>query len=69
MVTGSRAWAGLPPQAISEGVCRYRRQLIFPPDSPLALVLLGRACMAYNPSERPAFKDIVEILQPVSAGA
>jgi hypothetical protein len=66
MVTGSRAWAGLPHPSIVEAVCTYKRQLAFPPEAPLPLTLLARACMAHNPAERPCFADIVEILQPVN---
>jgi hypothetical protein len=66
MVTGSRAWAGMSHMAVVNAVCCDKRQLQFPDDAPEALVMLGRACMAYNAAERPTFQDILDILEPLN---
>eukprot|EP00879_Flechtneria_rotunda_P001352 GHRR01001502.1.p1 GENE.GHRR01001502.1~~GHRR01001502.1.p1 ORF type:complete len:1180 (+),score=462.14 GHRR01001502.1:255-3794(+) len=67
MVTGSRAWAGMSHMAVVDVVCCKRLQLQFPEDAPEAFVLLGQACMAYDPAERPSFRDILDILEPINS--
>jgi hypothetical protein len=52
--------------AVVNAVCCDKKQLQFPPDAPDALVMLGRACMAHNPAERPTFQDILDILEPLN---
>jgi hypothetical protein len=66
MAASSRAWAGLSHQAVVHAVCVERLQLAFPQDTPEAVVMLGEACLAYEPSERPSFQDIVDVLMPLS---
>eukprot|EP00878_Enallax_costatus_P015719 GHUV01016470.1.p1 GENE.GHUV01016470.1~~GHUV01016470.1.p1 ORF type:complete len:346 (+),score=111.35 GHUV01016470.1:799-1836(+) len=66
MVTGSRAWAGMSHMAVVNAVCCQKLQLQFPPDAPDGLVLLGQACMASEPSDRPTFSDVLEILEPLN---
>ncbi|WIA44433.1 hypothetical protein OEZ86_007193 [Tetradesmus obliquus] len=66
MVTGSRAWAGMSHMAVVNAVCCDKKTLQFPADAPDALVMLGKACMAYNPAERPTFQDILDILEPLN---
>jgi hypothetical protein len=52
--------------AVVNAVCCDKKQLQFPDDAPEALVMLGRACMAYNAAERPTFQDILDILDPLN---
>ncbi|KAF6260297.1 kinase-like domain-containing protein [Scenedesmus sp. NREL 46B-D3] len=66
MVTGSRAWAGLSHMGVVNAVCCNRQQLQFPGDAPDALVMLGVACMAHDPAERPTFQDVLDILEPLN---
>ncbi|WIA23927.1 hypothetical protein OEZ85_013569 [Tetradesmus obliquus] len=66
MVTGSRAWAGMSHMAVVNAVCCDKKTLQFPDDAPDALMMLGKACMAYNPAERPTFQDILDILEPLN---
>lgn len=61
MVSSSRAWAGLSHARVIQLVCVERMGLIFPPDTPDALVMLGTACMAFDPADRPTFEDILEV--------
>eukprot|EP00775_Hariotina_reticulata_P009524 gene9524-9688_t len=67
MVSGSRAWAGMSHMAVVNAVCCKKQQLEFPAGAPDALVMLGKACMSYNPADRPSFDDILEILAPLNA--
>jgi hypothetical protein len=66
MAASSRAWAGLSHQAVVHAVCVDRLQLAFPADAPDAVVMLGEACLAFEPRDRPSFQDIVDILMPLS---
>jgi hypothetical protein len=52
--------------AVVNAVCCDKKQLQFPDDAPEALVMLGRACMAYIAAERPTFQDILDILDPLN---
>lgn len=66
MVTGSRAWAGMSHMAVVNAVCCQKLQLQFPADAPEGLVILGQACMSYDPNDRPSFRDVLEILEPLN---
>jgi Protein tyrosine and serine/threonine kinase len=65
MVTGSRPWAGMSHAAIIHAVCVGHRTLHFPDNTPEALAMLGSACMAQEPVERPSFADILDVLAPL----
>jgi hypothetical protein len=56
MLAGSRPWAGMSHTAVVHAVCGQRRQLVFPPDTPEALLMLGQACLSYDAAERPSFQ-------------
>lgn len=66
MVTSSRAWAGMSHVAVVNAVCSQKLQLQFLNDSPDGLVLLGQACMNFEPADRPSFRDILDILEPLN---
>ncbi|WIA09457.1 hypothetical protein OEZ85_008858 [Tetradesmus obliquus] len=66
MAASSRAWAGLSHQAVVQAVCVQRLQLAFPSATPEAIVMLGEACLAHEPKDRPSFQDIVDVLMPLS---
>lgn len=67
MVTSSRAWAGMSHAMVVRAVCVQRLSLVFPPDTPEALVSLATACMEYDPAARPTSDDILEVLEPCLA--
>jgi hypothetical protein len=50
---------------VVHSVCVKRTQLAFPPSTPEPLAMLGSACLAYDPAERPTFSDILDVLQPL----
>ena len=60
----NRAWAGLSHAAVIQSVCHERLQLVFPDGAMDAYVELARACMAYDPEQRPTCDDILEVLTP-----
>lgn len=66
MVTGSRAWAGMSHMAVVNAVCCQKLQLKFPQDAPEGLVILGQACMTYDAADRPTFREVLEILEPLN---
>ncbi|KIZ04237.1 Mitogen-activated protein kinase kinase kinase 11 [Monoraphidium neglectum] len=65
--TGEQPWRGMTRATLLHAVCVERRRLEFGPasDVPECLQLLAAACMAHDPSDRPTFRDILEILQPL----
>ncbi|KAI8472786.1 MAG: hypothetical protein J3K34DRAFT_519492 [Monoraphidium minutum] len=67
MCVGVRPWAGMSHAAVVQAVCVDRRRLEFGPETPHGVALLASACMARDPSERPSFSDVIDILEPLNA--
>ena len=60
-------WRGVcHDMAVVNAVCCQKLQLQFPADAPEGLVLLGQACMSYDHTERPSFRDVLDILEPLN---
>ncbi|KAI8472537.1 MAG: kinase-like domain-containing protein [Monoraphidium minutum] len=67
MCAGNRPWAGMSHAAVVRAVCVERRSLEFPAGAPEGLVMLAAACMARDPSDRPTFGDVIDVLEPLGA--
>jgi serine/threonine protein kinase len=69
LCVGTQPWGGAGPATVIASVCVDRAGLGFEPDCgvPECLQLLASACMAWEPSERPTFEDILDILEPLAA--
>jgi hypothetical protein len=67
MLGGNRPWAGMSHAAVVDAVCTQRRGLEPPPGAPEGVAFLASACMARDPSERPSFREILEILDAAAA--
>ncbi|GIL75343.1 hypothetical protein Vretimale_8020 [Volvox reticuliferus] len=63
LVTGHRPYDGLMQFQIMAAVSSGEQLLSWPSEAHPALVHLGRACLAYNPRDRPSFAQIVRRLQ------
>lgn len=68
LCVGARPWRGASAAAVIHAVCVERAGLEFEahPHVPECLQLLASACMARDPSQRPSFEDILDILQPLA---
>ncbi|KIZ02534.1 Mitogen-activated protein kinase kinase kinase 11 [Monoraphidium neglectum] len=67
MCAGRRVWAGLTHAAIVKAVCAEGRRLEFGPETHEGVALLAQACMARDPRERPSFREVLEVLEPLGA--
>lgn len=65
MLSSSRAWAGMSHAAVVHAVCVAQTQLRFPPDAPEGLVQLASACLNPDPTHRPSFAEMLEVLVPL----
>lgn len=65
MLTGSPAWAGLPHAGVVHQVAVLGRAPPTPPAGalPAAAEALLRACLARDPTARPAFPEVVRALE------
>ncbi|GLI62013.1 hypothetical protein VaNZ11_004588 [Volvox africanus] len=67
LVTGHRPYDGLMQFQIMAAVSSGEQLLSWPSGAHPALVHLGRACLAYNPRDRPSFAQVVRRLQAFEA--
>jgi hypothetical protein len=67
MCVGRRPWAGMSHAAVVHAVCVQQRRLEFGPDADEGAAMLARACMARDPEERPSFREVLEVLEPLGA--
>lgn len=62
LLSGVRAWAGLPFDMVVSLVTTHASQLRFSPAVPPDWASLGQACLSHAPAERPSFQQIVAVL-------
>ncbi|KIZ03647.1 Mitogen-activated protein kinase kinase kinase [Monoraphidium neglectum] len=65
MCVGSRPWAGMSHAAVVRAVVQERRSLELGSETPEGVALLAGACMARDPNERPSFREVLEVLEPL----
>ncbi len=62
MLTGARAWAGMPHTQIICQVALMKRQLAMPKGLPMELDKVLRSCLASQPTRRCTFEEVVVVL-------